>query len=136
MARSLFDVASDELSASRIPITWSFTPLKLTDCPIGFAPLNSCVAVSGPTTITELAWSSSEALMNRPELTPRERIVRHAGVVPVSVGVQFVDWYTSATEDVDAGATASMSGATARDWSAEASWRVRVEAEPKPPLVP
>src|SRR5919109_9351 len=79
-ARSLLDVASDELSASRTPTTCSFTPLKVTDCPIGSALPNSCVTVSGPRTITELAWSSSDVLMKRPLLTPRERIVRQAGV--------------------------------------------------------
>ena len=72
-------------------MTSSLTPLKLTDCPIGFALPKSSLAVSGPRTTTELAVASSFALMKRPLLTPRDRIVFHAGVVPVRLVVQFVE---------------------------------------------
>ena len=92
--------------------------MKLTDCPIGFPFPNSSCAVSGPSTITDAACCSSDASMKRPELTPRDRIVCHAGVVPLSVVDQFVEPFTSVTRDDDTGATASTSGATSRELSA------------------
>ena len=74
--------------------------------------------------------------MNRPDDTERERTVDHAGVVPVSVVVQFVVLTTSDAEEVETGATVWMSGATCVLASALASCCVSVDAEPKPARVP
>src|SRR5664279_4623710 len=97
---------------------------------MGSPVVNSSLAVSGPSTTTGAACAWSFAVMNRPEVTPRERTTFQLGVVPVSVVVQLVDPLTSDTDDVEIGATAWMSGAAALDWSARASWTVNVDAEP------
>jgi hypothetical protein len=74
--------------------------------------------------------------MKRPVETPRERTSLQAGVVPVSVVVQFVDPARNAADVVDAGAAVCTSGAVTGELRAAASWRVKVDAEPNPPRVP
>src|SRR5262245_43338307 len=137
MARSLFDVWSDELNGRSTPITSSVTPLSATVWPRGFAAApKSWVAVSGPSTMTECAPSTSLWSMNRPDDTERERTVDQAGIVPVNVVVQFVEFTTSDADDVDTGATVWMSGATDGSANAVASCWVSVEADPNPPRAP
>ncbi len=111
-------------------------PFSVTVLPTGSRPLKSSLAVSGPRTTTAAASRSSFAVMNRPEVTPRERTSFQLGVVPVKVVVQLVDPFTSEADDVEVAATAWMSGATAFEASAAASCVVSVDAEPKPPRVP
>src|SRR5262249_23463801 len=105
-------------------------------CPIGLALPNSWLTVSGPSTTTEAAFRWSASVMKRPASTGRDRTVRQLGVVPVSVVVQFVDPRTSDADVVDAGATASMSGAATREGGARASAWVSADAVPNPPRAP
>ena len=125
-------------AASSTPITSSFTPLKLTVWPIGLAPPNSCVAVSGPSTITDVRVilvgrvdEPAGADAARPDGPPRRASSRS------SVVVQFVELFTSDAEVVDTGATAcDVGGDGARLAAPSASCSVSVDAEPKPPRVP
>src|SRR3974390_1414639 len=127
IARSLFDVSSDELSGSSTPLTSSFPPLWETVWPSGFVAPNSWVTVSGPRTTTGWALLWSRASMNRPADTVRDRTTDHSGVVPWSDVVQLVEPRTSSAFVVETGATVCTSGATDPDRSAAASCIVSVD---------
>src|ERR1700752_1791789 len=99
MARSLFDVASDDVSGSRTPITLRGTPLAVTLRPTALVVPKSCGAVSGPSTTTGAAVSSSAVVRNRPDSMVRDRTPCQLAVVPVSVVVQLVVPCTSETDD-------------------------------------
>src|SRR4051812_45720836 len=90
MARSLLLVVSDDDSTLKTPTTVRFTPLYVTVWPTALPVENSSDAVSGPSTTTAAAESSSACVMNRPDDTSRERTCCQLGVVPVSVVVQLV----------------------------------------------
>src|SRR4051794_15603717 len=129
---SLLVVASDELTLSRTPTTDRVTPLYVTVRPTALVVENSCCAVSGPSTTTAAADWSSASVRNRPEDSVRERTTCQLAVVPASVVVQLVVPATRAALVVDTAATAWMSGAASDEARAAASWRVRLDAEPKP----
>src|SRR5262249_57491199 len=136
MARSLFEVDSDELNGSNTPMIDSATPLAETVRPTTFVVPKSCVAVSGPSTTTVADVLSSSSVRKRPDAVDRERTCCQLAVVPVSTVVQLVVPCTSDTDDVDTPVTAWMSGATSVDDSAVTSPRVSVEAVPNPPRMP
>ena len=128
--------SDDEPDEASTPITVRLVPWVVTDCPTALRPPNSSEAVSAPSTTTRARRSTSSWVKKRPLCSVRERTSSQAGVVPASWVVQLVVPATSETDEPVVGATRATSGTT--EWSAieAASWRVSVDALPKPPRTP
>ncbi len=117
-------------------MTVSGVPDTVTLCPTGLPTRNSSEAVSGPSTTTSAAASTSAWVKNRPTDRSRARTSVQDVVVPTNEVVQLVSPLTSETLEEVVGATAATSGATFSSSMVWASATVSVDAEPKPPRCP